>query len=362
MGIATEPLAAPASTRAPIADALYTICPVLVASGVASELGWLDEEFRRVGARLSYLRATADAHGWLEHYNHASPRLFRDGGNSPAIWAKADLRDTVLLGLTQAQAAGKIVVRADAPLYSVAQLRGRRVGLYRSALSSKIDFRRATSEHGLRAALALHGVDAAEVQWVDVYAPDTHIDTPSANPADTWSRQRGRASLGVEAQALVRGDIDAYFEYGIGLPDRLERSGDFKVLDDLDRYPDWTLRLANAPRTLTVSAEFAHAHRDVVVAWLRAALRAGQWINAHPRAAAAVFARTTYYPQAAIERLLPHYDLRPDLSARNLAGLTAAKDFLRARAYVKGDIDVARWADASYLEEAWATLPRPSSR
>ena len=350
MGIITEAaLERPTQAGTQQIVARYTICPVLVASGVAGELGWLEEEFRRVGARLDYLRSQPDAQGWLEHYNHASPNLFRDGGNSPAIWAKADLTDTVLLGLTQAQPAGKIIARSDAPIYSLAQLRGRRIGLYRSQLTDKIDFRRATSEHGLAAALALHGLKAEDVQIIDIDAPDTHIDAPSSGPAETWGRRRSRAARGVELQALERGEIDAYYEYGIGLSDTLERSGKFKVLDDLDRYPDWTLGIANAPRTLTVSAEFARAHRDVVVAWLRAAIRAGRWINVHPQAAASLFHRTTLYPEAAIARLLPSYELVPDLSAQKLTGLRLAKDFLRERGYIRNDFDVTQWADTSYL-------------
>ncbi|MGC3962230.1 MAG: ABC transporter substrate-binding protein [Rhodocyclaceae bacterium] len=356
MGILNEAGLQRPADNAQLVAARYTICPVLVASGVASELGWLDEELRRVGARLDYLRSRPDEHGWLEHYNHKSPNLFRDGGNSPAIQAKADIRDTVLIGLTQAQPAGKIIARSDTPIYSVAQLRGKRIGLYRSRLDDKIDFRRATSERGIAAALALHGLTEADVQIIDIDAPDVHVDTPSHSPSETWGRQRDKAARGVELQALERGEIDAYYEYGLGLSDALEHGGKFKVLDDLDLYPDWTLRIANAPRTLTVSAEFARDHRDVVVAWLRAAIRAGRWINAHPQAAATVFHRTTFYPEAAIARVLPRYDLVPNLSVQNLTGLRIAKDFLRERGYVKNDIDVKQWADSSYLEEALASL------
>ncbi|MEC5397362.1 ABC transporter substrate-binding protein [Uliginosibacterium sp. H1] len=362
MGIINEAGLTTAASDATTTDtrvaARYTICPVLVASGVANELGWLAEELNRVGGKLDYLRARPDEHGWLEHYNHKSPNLFRDGGNSPAIWAKADIRDTVLIGLTQAQPAGKIIARSDAPIYSVAQLRGKRIGLYRSHIAEKIDFRRATSERGIHVALALHGLSEADVQIIDIDAPDVHVDTPSQGPSETWGRLRDKAARGVELQALSRGEIDAYYEYGLGLSDTLEQSGEFKVLDDLDRYPDWTLGIANAPRTLTVSAEFARDHRDVVVAWLRASIRAGRWINAHPQAAAAVFHRTTLYPEAATARLLPRYDLVPNLLPQNLIGLRIAKDFLRERGYVKNDFDVNDWADSSYLEEALASLQR----
>lgn len=37
------------------AEAVYTLCPVLVASHVAVHQGWLDAELAKVGARARYL-------------------------------------------------------------------------------------------------------------------------------------------------------------------------------------------------------------------------------------------------------------------------------------------------------------------
>ncbi len=101
------------------------------------------------------------------------------------------------------------------------------------------------------------------------------------------------------------------------------------MIEDLDRYPDWTLRIANAPRTISVSKEFAEQNRDVIVALLRAAIRAGRWINANPDAAADIFYRTTIYADRdEIAKALRGYDLVPNLSAQNLAGLAIEKKFL----------------------------------
>lgn len=343
-------------------ELLYTICPVLVASNVALELGWIDDELLKVGASATYLRSLpGDA--WKAHYDHSSERLIRDGGNSPAVWAHADLTPTVLVGLTQAQPAGKVIVRADADLYRLEDLKGRRVALYRSLKTEKIDHRRATTEHGWLAALALAGLKRADVAWVDIDDADAHQETPARTPAGIWAQRHfARAGLpagttSLEAKALADGAVDALYDYSVGTAERLVATGKFKVLDDLDRYPDWTLKIANAPRTITVSRAFAETHRDVVVAYLRAALRAGGWINANPSAAADVFGRTTIYPDVpAIDRALRRYDLVPNLSAQNLAGLAHEAAFLKANGYIAHDVDVADWADASFLDEARATL------
>ncbi|MFT0861360.1 ABC transporter substrate-binding protein [Ancylobacter sp. G4_0304] len=340
-------------------ELLYTICPVLVASNVALELGWIHDELARVGARPTYLRSAASDTDWPAHYSHASHRLIRDGGNSPAIWSNADIRPTVLVGLTQAQPAGKIVVRADSGVYRVADLKGRRIAIYKSQRNEKIDHRRATTEHGILAALALHGLERGDVEWVDIEDADAHAEAAAETPAGIWAQRRATRidTSTLESRALDAGKVDALYDYSIGVTSQLEATGRFKVIDDLDLYPDWTLRIANAPRTLAVSREFAEQNRDVVVAWLRAAIRAGRWINANPEAAADIFFRTTIYADRdAIAKVLRGYDLVPNLSAQNLSGLAIEKTFLHDHRYIANDFDVNAWADPSYLDEAHASL------
>ncbi len=164
---------------------------------------------------------------WPAHYNHASDRLIRDGGNSPAIWSKADLRPTVLIGLTQAQPAGKIIVRADDDIYRVADLKGRHIGLYKSQRNEKIDHRRATSEHGILAALAVHGLTR-------VRRPDRRCrgrrsrmrKSAAETPAGIWAQRRASATStegvrSAEARALADGRIDALYDYSIGVAKHL---------------------------------------------------------------------------------------------------------------------------------------------
>ena len=338
---------------------------MLVASNVALELGFIAEELSRVGARATYLRSLTEPGIWKAHYDHSHPALIRDGGNSPAIQAHAEVRPTVLLGLTQAQPAGKVVVRADSDIYRVGDLKGRRFGLYRSSNDGKIDHRRATSHRGILVALAVHGLKPEEVEWIDVVDADAHAEVPSDTPAGIWA-QRGTSVEdtlpGVhthEAAALLEGRIDALYDYSVGQAALLERTGLFKVVEDLDRYPDWTLRIANAPRTLAVSREFALENRDVVVAYLRAVLRAGEWINRNPDAAAPIFLRSTVYRDAGeIANALRRYDLVHALSPQLRAGLGIEKKFLLDHGYLKTDFDIDDWADPSYLEEARATLAR----
>ena len=357
--------AAPVHESAPkaargITEAYYTICPVFNAANVAVELGWLDEEFKKVHARAIYLRSLPDNQGWIPHYTHSLPNLFRDGGAIPTIQAKADLADTKLIGLTGTQTGGQILVRAQADIWRVADLKGRKIGLNRSLNQAKIDFVRGTAERGILVALALAGLKRSEVQIVDLDDADDHRFAPASKPSELWSQNSGRrlATGGAEAQALKEGRIDAFYSHA-GRSQVLVETGEFKVIEDLSKHPDWTLQVANGPITAAVNTEFADQHPEVVIAYLRAAIRAGRWINANRDAAATILHRVTFYSTvAATAKAIAKFDFVPNLSPKNVAGIEIEKDFLRDHGYLQRDFDVKTWADASFLEEALKGLER----
>lgn len=336
-------------------EAYYTICPVFSASNVAQELGWIEEEFQKIGARLSYLRALPPEQGYLPHFSHQLDHLFRDGGNIPSIWAKADVSDTTLVALTAAHHGGQIVVRADSGIHTPADLKGRRFGLYKSRNPDKVDWWRATGERGILLALKLAGLAREDVEIVDAPHEDRGFGNAS-RPSELW-RQRTRDSLvyTAEVEALKRGEVDAvYTSHGRGVA--LERTGLFKAIEDFSRHPDWTLQVANSPYALTVNTDFARKNRDIVVAFLRAAVRAARWINANREAAAQILNRVTYHPTVAdTAAAIAGTDFLPALSPQNLAGLGIQKRFLADHGYIRNDFDIADWADASYLEEAIRT-------
>lgn len=354
----SAPLQAGTGTT-PATEAYYTICPVLVASNVAVEFGWLDEEFRYVGARPTFLRSLADNAGWLPHYRHSLSPLFRDGGAIPTIWARADLADTTLVATTATQAGGQVVVRADADIYRVEDLRGRRIGLTKSSTPERIDFSRAATEFGIHLALKLGGLSEADVEIVDIVQPaDAAVPQPAARPVELWSQLKtlSRQHADPEVQALRDGRVDA-LHVPLARSLKLVENGEFKVILDLSAQPDWTLQVANGPYTTAINTDFAKAHPEVVLAFLRAAIRAGRWINANRAAAAEIFPRVTFLPNAQVAaRAIGQHDFVPSLSAKNLRGLEIKKNFLRSRGYVRNDVDVRQWADDSYLQEALRSL------
>jgi ABC-type nitrate/sulfonate/bicarbonate transport system substrate-binding protein len=357
MSTATEAPAARSRTAVAKAEAFYTICPVLTGSNVAAELGWLDEEFEKAGVKLRYLRSLPDDVGWLPHYSHRLENLFRDGGANPALWAKADVQDTTLVGLTFSPFGGHLVVRAKSGLHRVEDLKGKRVGLPGSLNPDKIDWWRASAHRGVLEALALHGLTASDVELVDVADPDEHVAGQFTRPSQVWDRRKGGFG-NPEVRALAEGRVEAIFS-SHGRTSALEQTGELKAIEDLGRHPDWTLRVSNSPWTITVNTRLAEEHPEAVVAYLRAAIRGGRWIRANPEEAAEVLTRVTFFRDPReVRRLLAETDadLVPTLSPRNLAGLEIQKDFLVEHGYIRRDFDVRRWANPSFLEKALASL------
>lgn len=338
---------------------LYSICPVYVASHAARDLGYLREELAHAGAAPASLDTLPPGQAPVAHARHDQTWQVRDGGNIPALWARAEHADTVLVGSTFVAAGGQIVVRTGDAIRRVQDLAGRRFGLSRSLDTRRVDWWRANTQRNAGLALELAGLG-----WNDVEAVDVAHGSPNPAPGP-WHRQEGLDKRDLtlnlpftpEFQALARGEVDAIYTTQ-GRAQIYERSGQFRVIEDLARYPDWTLQLAASPYTLAVSATLARERRDVVVAWLRANLRAARWIAAHPAEAARLLHPHTYHETVAdVAATIAQIDFTPSLSARNLAGLQIGADFLHAGGYTSRAVDVASWADASFLAEAHASLP-----
>jgi ABC-type nitrate/sulfonate/bicarbonate transport system substrate-binding protein len=337
-------------------EAVYTICPVLTASAVAAEQGWLQEELARAGVRLTYLHALEDRPGWLPHFTHSLPSFFRDGGAIPAIWARAEVSDTTLVGLTESGVSGHLAVRTSDRIRHVADLRGKRIGLPTHPAKDKVDWYRATSHRGALVTLALHGLRDPDVVWVDLPSPDRlHREERFDRPSEAWALARNQFGA-TEEEALRDGVVDAIFVRS-GRAEALAATGRYTLLEDLRARPDWTLGVANSPWTLAVSTAFAERHPEAVIAWLRAAIRTARWIAANPGPAGEVLARVSFVRDAAeAAKALRGVDLTPTLSPRALAGIELQKQFLLDHGYLRRDFDVRAWADPRFLAEAHRSL------
>ncbi|BDM23750.1 hypothetical protein KMS_R35060 [Pseudomonas sp. LRP2-20] len=245
----------------------FTRCPVPTASGIAYKLGWLEQEFAADGLPVSTLQEARQL--GHHHYDHQLPGLFREGGNVPALAARAAGSPSRLIGLTWIEEWQTILVRPDSGIRSAADLRGKRLALPAWGDSRPGSIARAMSLHGYKGALASAGLQLGDVQLVEVALLDqANAATPQLGLQRLWS--------GLEY--LARGEVDAVYVKGAAAADAARRLG-LVVGVDLDLLADPRHRINNGtPRPITVHQRLLDEHFDLVVRFLAQTLRAADWL------------------------------------------------------------------------------------
>ena len=109
-------------------EVYYTNCPLVSASNVDQELGWTKEIYKKMDVQYLYLRAREE-NDWYPHYIHNMDNIIRFGGLFPPIHVNADIRRTRLLGVTQVYEGGVMMVRSRDDIYTMKELKGKKIGL-----------------------------------------------------------------------------------------------------------------------------------------------------------------------------------------------------------------------------------------
>jgi ABC-type nitrate/sulfonate/bicarbonate transport system substrate-binding protein len=337
----------------------YTNCPLVSASNVDQEIGWVREEFKKIGVKYAFMRATRE-NDWYPHYIHNLDNLIRVGGCFPAIHVHADLRRTRLLGLTHVHEGGCMLVRARDNIYRMKDLKGRKIGLSKSLNTIKNDWWRIQEEQGIELMLMMNDMTRDEVKIVEFPYPDDWYDKPEMlepldNPSELWLKRDHKHDLAFRPleTVLLNGTVDAIYTQSKVFEHLQEATGKIKAIEDLSRYPDWTLQGANVPATFTCSDLMAEKHPELVVTLMKGMIKVGRWANEHKHAAAAILDKQTYYLDVEdTYRNIKNVDLVPNLSPQNLAAIEMNKDFMRSHGYIKNDFDVHKWAAPEFLEKA----------
>jgi ABC-type nitrate/sulfonate/bicarbonate transport system substrate-binding protein len=342
-------------------EVYYTNCPLVSASNVDQELGWTKEEYKKLGVNYFYLRAKAE-NDWYPHYVHNLDNLIRFGGLFPPIHVMADIRRTRLLGVTHVpREGGVMLVRAKDDIYRMADLKGKKIGLSRSQNTIKTDWWGIQEEQGIELMLRMNGMTRKDVQIVEFPYADDWYDKPEMmgplmeNPSELWLRRDHKHDLAFRPleTALENGVIDAMYSQSRVLSVLSETTGKFAAVEDLSRYPDWRLQVANIPAAVTCSDVMAEKHPELAVTFMKGMIKVGRWANEHKRAAAAILDKQTFYRDVDDTyegiRLV---DMVPNLSPQNLVSVEIGKNFMLSHGYIKNDFDVQKWAAPEFLEQA----------
>ena len=340
-------------------EVFFTNCPMVSANNIDQELGWCKTDFKHMGVDYSYFRSRRE-NDWYPHYIHNLDNLIRFGGLYPPIEVHADIRRTRLLGATMVYEGGAMLVRADDPIYRMEDLRGKKIGLSKSLNTIKNDWWRINEHMGINSMLRVHDMTMDDVKIVEFPYPDDWYDDPAMmdpmlNPTDVWGRRDHKHDLAFRPleTALLEGKIDAIYTLSKVFQHLQEDTGRIKAIEDLSRYPDWTLQVANTPAVITCTDVMAEEHPELVVTYMKAMIKVGRWANEHKRAASVILDRQTFYrdPEDTYQGI-KDVDMVPNLSPQNIACVEIGKNFMLKNGYIKNDFDVKKWAAPEFLEQA----------
>ena len=233
-------------------EVYYTNCPLVSSSNVDQELGWTKEEYKKIDVHYAYFRSRSE-NNWYPHYVHNLDNLIRFGGLFPPIHVHADIRRTRLLGATHApHEGGCMMVRARDDIYRMTDLKSKKIGITKSLNTIKNDWWRIQEEQGIELMLRMNGMTRNDVKIVDFPYPDDWYDDPEMlkpieNPSEWQLKRDHKHDLAFRPleTALLEGKVDAIYSQSKVFQHLQEATGKIKAIEDLTRYPDWTLQVAN---------------------------------------------------------------------------------------------------------------------
>lgn len=324
----------------------FTRCPVPTATGLAYQLGWLDEEFSSDGIEIKTLQDSREL--GRHHYDHQLPELIREGGNILALAARAQGAETRLIGLTWIDEWQAILVRPDSGITQPAHLKGKRLALpdwndhVIPSHQRGTSIARGMSIQGYRGALRSAGLTFDDVELVEVPANRAHPDqtfvAKTSGPGQLWS--------GIDY--LARGEVDAVYVKGASAVDAARAAG-VVVGIDLDQLTDPIYRINNGtPRPITVHADLLNRHFDVLVRFLAQTLRAADWAADNLERVRDVLEKETRGSSEAVSEAYRndfHRHLYPDLSAQRLSWFESQKQSLWLHGFLEHNFDFADWVD-----------------
>ncbi len=333
----------------------YTRCGVPTPTGIAVQLGWIEEEFARDGITLGCVLDDADPSVRESHYDHKLPNSFRQGGSIPAIWARADGRDTRLLGLTWTEESQLLLTLPESGIRSVKDLKGRRLGIA-TRPKDKIDFWRATTLRAYLLALETVGLGEKDVELVELPRAHASFDTAPVG-RQGFSQSARRADQQLEVAALRDGHVDVIFHKGSRGAELAHEIGAHTVFD-IWKHPETRHRANNhSPRTLTVDGALADNHPDIVARIVQRVLQAGQWAAEHWAEATAYVARETSSSERWVTAAYGadvNQHLQTELDDKSLDALGEFTTFLFEHGFLPHNFDVRAWADPRPLNAARA--------
>jgi 2'-hydroxybiphenyl-2-sulfinate desulfinase len=319
----------------------YTICPVGNAGFIAANR---DEFVKKAYEKreITPIRLqTLPQDRWHVHFDYQDDALFREGGNTPPIWAKSTGAEPVLIGIAFLYVRHYVLVRIDSDIGRAEDLRGKKLGVPVRP-GPIVDWYSAAVLRGYETALNARGVAPGEVQYIELPAGQSHSDFGT-----------------IESDALDAGTVDAIFARFV-FAQRLLATGKYRAVYETSADPEYLWPVNNEhPNILTVSRGLAESAPEVVVEWVKQTIKAARWAKNHYAETVELFSRQLGgTPGEVIAALRPgfNYTLEPSLSAKGLVAIESQKRFLFDHRVISRDFDIETWKNDYFLNTALQEL------
>lgn len=335
-------------------------CPVPTPLSIAMQLGWVEEAlFRLSRTRLRSLFETNDPTEPMCYHESLLPNSFRQGGNVPAIWARANGQQTRVIGLSWTDEYQAIIAMPQSGIRTGRDLRGRRIGIPLHGVT--IDHSRAAAKRAFGVVLESEGLGFGDVELVDLPDHAVPAATRDGTVIGTGTGRRGHYSYSNELQALARGDVDAVYVKDARGAQAAHLLG-VEVVVDIGFHADPHIRINNGtPRPLTVSQYLLDEHPDIVRCLLAQVVIAGQWAAQHADRTVTLIGREIGWSENWVRHAYGaglHQHLGLSLAEPHIEALNTYKDFLFQDAFLPADFDVRAWIDPAPLADVLRALPR----
>jgi sulfonate transport system substrate-binding protein len=313
LAIAATLAAVPATAQSPAADGGYTVRIGFPSgnreqiAGSAADVwaikqGFFDETFKDAGITLEntpFLGAGPAINEALIG-NSLDVAIYAD---TAGVLGRTAGADTSLVAIDQPFTPAWIVVKADSPIASVAELKGKTVGTIKATFPHRV----------LLAGLAANGLSEKDINFVNLSLPDSEV-------------------------ALDAGQVDAIVTLGINA-ERLFTKGTVKPV----------FATADLPETSGISVivaqnAFLQQHPTFFPAYLAAREKAVAWADENRDEALQILADSDQASTAAEEAALyPTFDFSSAITPDILKRITATDQFLVDQGLAPAPLDLTTW-------------------
>lgn len=289
---------------------------LLGSEGIARDNGYFEEEFEKIGVKVNLVPMSGAGPAINEALASGSLDI---GilGDVPAVNGKSNGIDTTVIAFDGLNDFIVISANPDSGIDSVKDLKGKKVATQKGAFMHRL----------LLYALEEEGLTIDDIEFVPMTAQDA-------------------------LAALETKSIDAAVVQPNDVTYRLSRENGFKEILFSNTHEGWAAGSITEIRT-----DYLNSNPDVPVAFLKALLRANEYIEANENALKDQWIAAGYSADS-YEYAYPNHDNYSRIEATDDVIENAKKTlaFLQENDLSDGDFDVDAWYDLSYYAKAKAEL------